>query len=82
MQPAVLWVAAVHASAGFDRELPVRQMDRLIEVFSDRALLTVRNSDRRLCADGGYPMILRDEELRVLVEQALAAAGPHMAETC
>ncbi|WP_406511437.1 HEAT repeat domain-containing protein [Streptomyces sp. NBC_00161] len=34
----VLWVAAVHASAELDRELPVRQVDRLIEVFSDLAL--------------------------------------------
>ncbi|MBC3839193.1 hypothetical protein GXW82_00240 [Streptacidiphilus sp. 4-A2] len=34
----VLWVAAVHASAGLDRELPVRQLDRLIEVFSGLAL--------------------------------------------
>ncbi|MEV0536345.1 hypothetical protein [Kitasatospora sp. NPDC050463] len=36
------------------------------------ALLTVRQSDRRLCADGGYPMIVRDKELRALVDQALA----------
>ncbi|WP_406179802.1 hypothetical protein [Streptomyces sp. NBC_01006] len=34
----VLWVAAVHASAELDRELPVRRIDRLIEVFSDLAL--------------------------------------------
>ncbi|MET8628659.1 hypothetical protein ABZW30_33780 [Kitasatospora sp. NPDC004669] len=34
----VMWVAAVHASAEFDPDLPVRQMDRLIEVFSDIAL--------------------------------------------
>ncbi|MFB8407414.1 hypothetical protein [Streptomyces sp. NPDC055912] len=34
----VLWVAAVHASAGLDRDLPVRHMDRLIAVFSDPAL--------------------------------------------
>lgn len=37
------------------------------------ALLTVRQSDRRLCADAGYPMIVRDKELRALVDQALAA---------
>ncbi|MFE7492729.1 hypothetical protein [Kitasatospora sp. NPDC057541] len=36
------------------------------------ALLTVRQSDRRLCTDGGYPMIVRDKELRALVDQALA----------
>ncbi|WP_406210455.1 hypothetical protein OH807_40735 [Kitasatospora sp. NBC_01560] len=36
------------------------------------ALLTVRQSDRRLWADGGYPMIVRDKELRALVDQALA----------
>ncbi|MDH6130287.1 HEAT repeat domain-containing protein [Kitasatospora sp. GP82] len=46
------------------------------------ALLTVRQSDRRLSTDGGYPMILRDEELRGLVEQALACAGPRSGETC
>jgi len=46
------------------------------------ALLTVRQSDRRLSTDGGYPMILRDEELRALVEQALAGAGPRSGETC
>ncbi|MFJ4185220.1 hypothetical protein [Kitasatospora sp. NPDC089509] len=34
----VMWVAAVHASAEFDRDLPVRQLDRLIDVFSDPAL--------------------------------------------
>ncbi|WP_042406689.1 hypothetical protein [Streptacidiphilus carbonis] len=34
----VLWVAAVHASAVLDRDLPVRQVDRLIEVFSDHVL--------------------------------------------
>ncbi|WBP92092.1 hypothetical protein [Kitasatospora cathayae] len=34
----VLWVAAVHAGAELDRDLPVRRMDRLIEVFSDPAL--------------------------------------------
>ncbi|MFI5532191.1 hypothetical protein ACIA8O_27025 [Kitasatospora sp. NPDC051853] len=34
----VLWVAAVHASAGLDREPAVRQVDRLVEVFSDPAL--------------------------------------------
>ncbi|MFE6814652.1 hypothetical protein [Streptomyces sp. NPDC057677] len=34
----VLWVAAVHASAALDRDLPVRHMDRLIAVFSDPAL--------------------------------------------
>jgi len=45
------------------------------------ALLTVRQSDRRLSADGGYPMILRDEELRGLVDQALAGAGPRSGET-
>ncbi|MET8628660.1 hypothetical protein ABZW30_33785 [Kitasatospora sp. NPDC004669] len=36
------------------------------------ALLTVRQSERRLCVDGGYPMIVRDGELRALVDQALA----------
>ncbi|PKT68648.1 hypothetical protein CW362_33965 [Streptomyces populi] len=36
------------------------------------ALLTVRRSDRRLSAEGGYPMVLQDQELRALVEQALA----------
>ncbi|KAB1990216.1 hypothetical protein [Streptomyces triticiradicis] len=36
------------------------------------ALLTVRRSDRRLSAEGGYPMILQDQELRALIEQALA----------
>ncbi|MFE5485366.1 hypothetical protein [Streptomyces sp. NPDC056527] len=39
------------------------------------ALLTVRQSERRLSAEGGYPMILRDQELRGLVEEALACAG-------
>ncbi|MFF5922337.1 hypothetical protein ACFY8C_28980 [Streptomyces flavochromogenes] len=34
----VLWVAAVHASAELDRDLPLRHMDRLIEVFSDLVL--------------------------------------------
>ncbi|MFI9103162.1 hypothetical protein ACIGXA_21835 [Streptomyces fildesensis] len=34
----VLWLAAVDASAGYDRDLPVRQMERLLEVFSDLAL--------------------------------------------
>ncbi|MCX5231776.1 HEAT repeat domain-containing protein [Streptomyces sp. NBC_00233] len=34
----VLWVAAVHASAGLDRDLPLRHVDRLIEVLSDLAL--------------------------------------------
>ncbi|MFJ9948212.1 hypothetical protein [Kitasatospora sp. NPDC091207] len=40
------------------------------------ALLTVRQSDRRLCADGGYPMIVRDRELRALVDRALAGGEP------
>ncbi|MFE7561971.1 hypothetical protein [Kitasatospora sp. NPDC057500] len=40
------------------------------------ALVTVRQSDRRLCTDGGYPMIVRDRELRALVDQALAAGAP------
>ena len=44
------------------------------------ALLTVRQSDRRLSTDGGYPMILQDEELRALVDQALACAGPRSGE--
>ncbi len=35
----VLWVAAVYASADLDRELPVRRLDRLVEVFSDLAVL-------------------------------------------
>ncbi|MEV4556189.1 hypothetical protein AB0K51_04215 [Kitasatospora sp. NPDC049285] len=34
----VLWVAAVHASAEFDRDVPVRQLDRLVEVLGDRTL--------------------------------------------
>ncbi|MEV7372767.1 HEAT repeat domain-containing protein [Streptomyces sp. NPDC090301] len=34
----VLWLAAVHASAGLDRDLPLRRVDRLIEVLSDLAL--------------------------------------------
>lgn len=46
------------------------------------ALLTIRQSDRRLSTDGGYPMILHDEELRGLVEQTLACAGPRSGETC
>ncbi|MDH6109482.1 hypothetical protein P3T36_000253 [Kitasatospora sp. MAP12-15] len=45
------------------------------------ALLRVRQSERRLSADGGYPRILRDEELRGLVEQALACAGPRSGST-
>ncbi|MFE5584062.1 hypothetical protein [Kitasatospora sp. NPDC056531] len=40
------------------------------------ALLTVQRSDRRLGAEGGYPMIDHDRELRALVEQALAGQGP------
>ncbi|SOB88456.1 HEAT repeat domain-containing protein [Streptomyces sp. 1331.2] len=40
------------------------------------ALLTIRQSDRRLSADGGYPMVLHDQELRALVDQALAAEAP------
>ncbi len=40
------------------------------------ALLTIRQSDRRLSVEGGYPMVLQDQELRALVDQALAAAGP------
>lgn len=31
----VLWVAAVYAAAGLDRDLPLRQLERLIEVFCD-----------------------------------------------
>ncbi|MEU9305609.1 hypothetical protein [Streptomyces sp. NPDC048269] len=46
------------------------------------ALLTVRQSERRLSADGGYPMVLCDRELRGLIERALACAGPHPGETC
>ncbi|GAA2280253.1 hypothetical protein GCM10010430_77800 [Kitasatospora cystarginea] len=46
------------------------------------ALLAVRQSERRLSAEGGYPMILRDKELRDLVEHALACAGPCSGETC
>ncbi|MFC8827665.1 HEAT repeat domain-containing protein [Streptomyces sp. NPDC057137] len=34
----VLWVAALDASAALEPELTVRQMDRLVEVFSDLAL--------------------------------------------
>ncbi|MFF1874808.1 hypothetical protein [Kitasatospora herbaricolor] len=34
----VLWVAAVYASAGLDRELAVRHLDRLVEVFADLAV--------------------------------------------
>ncbi|MEV7024118.1 hypothetical protein [Kitasatospora sp. NPDC093558] len=40
------------------------------------ALLTIRRSDGRLCGDGGYPMILRDQELRALIDLALAGAQP------
>ncbi|MFE2553095.1 hypothetical protein ACFXGI_31790 [Streptomyces sp. NPDC059355] len=40
------------------------------------ALLVVRRSERRLSADGGYPMILHDAELRGLIEKAIACAGP------
>lgn len=39
------------------------------------ALLAVRQSERRLSAEGGYPMVLRDEELRGLIGEALALAG-------
>ena len=46
------------------------------------ALLAVRQSDRRLSTEGGYPMILQDQELRGLVEQALACADPRSGETC
>ncbi|WP_327387897.1 HEAT repeat domain-containing protein [Streptomyces sp. NBC_01207] len=34
----VLWVAAVYASANLDQDLPVRQLDRLVDVFSDLAV--------------------------------------------
>ncbi|MFD5415051.1 hypothetical protein [Streptomyces nojiriensis] len=34
----VLWVAAVYASATLDQDLPVRQLDRLVDVFSDLAV--------------------------------------------
>ncbi|MER6775964.1 MULTISPECIES: HEAT repeat domain-containing protein [unclassified Streptomyces] len=40
------------------------------------ALLAVRQSDRRLSAEGGYPMVLRDQELRGLIEEAMACAAP------
>ncbi|MFI8262419.1 MULTISPECIES: hypothetical protein [unclassified Streptomyces] len=40
------------------------------------ALLVVRQSERRLSAEGGYPMVLRDQELRGLIERAIACAGP------
>ncbi|MCC0093623.1 HEAT repeat domain-containing protein [Streptomyces flavotricini] len=39
------------------------------------ALLAVRHSDRRLSAEGGYPMVLRDQELRGLIEEAMACAA-------
>jgi hypothetical protein len=45
------------------------------------ALLEVRQSDRRLSAEGGYPVILQDQELRGLVEQALACERPRSDET-
>ncbi|MFD7731930.1 hypothetical protein ACFV6F_16270 [Kitasatospora phosalacinea] len=34
----VLWVAAVHVAAALDRDLAVRELDRLVAVFSDPAL--------------------------------------------
>ncbi|MEV7372766.1 hypothetical protein AB0O51_18025 [Streptomyces sp. NPDC090301] len=38
------------------------------------ALLTVRQSERRLCVEWSYPRILQDRELRGLVEEALGCA--------
>ncbi|MGW3044479.1 hypothetical protein ACWC9T_31550 [Kitasatospora sp. NPDC001159] len=55
----------------------LRALIRMGEISPEirAALLTIRQSDRRLCAEGGYPMIVRDKELRALVDQALAGNG-------
>ncbi|MEU9179868.1 hypothetical protein AB0C90_23980 [Streptomyces sp. NPDC048550] len=45
------------------------------------ALLAVRQSERRLSTDGGYPMILQDAELRGLIEEAIACADAGPGET-
>ncbi|MFF1342244.1 hypothetical protein ACFVYT_30900 [Streptomyces sp. NPDC058290] len=45
------------------------------------ALLAVRQSERRLSTDGGYPMILQDAELRGLIEGAIACADAGPRET-
>ncbi|MFJ1709874.1 HEAT repeat domain-containing protein [Kitasatospora sp. NPDC088346] len=83
LEEFVLPIADGGDGFGFFREA-IQALIRMGEI-SPRiraALLTVRQSDRRLSSDGGYPMILHDKELRALVEQALACASPHSGETC
>lgn len=46
------------------------------------ALLTVRESERRLSQHDGYEAILQDEELRRLIEQVLACTHASPSETC
>ncbi|MFI1441865.1 hypothetical protein [Streptomyces fructofermentans] len=79
LEEFVLPIADGGDGFGFFREaLPALvRMDGISPAIR-AALTVVRDSERRLSADGGYPMVLQDEELRGLVEQALACAdhGP------
>ncbi|WP_328624005.1 HEAT repeat domain-containing protein [Streptomyces sp. NBC_00353] len=83
LEEFVLPIAEDGDGFGFFREA-LQALIRMGEISPAirAALLTIRQSDRRLSTDGGYPMILHDEELRGLVEQTLACAGPRSGETC
>ncbi|MGF1427013.1 hypothetical protein [Kitasatospora sp. LaBMicrA B282] len=59
---------ALHALIGMGEPGPVIR----------RALLTVRQSDRRLSTESGYPMILQDQELRALIDRALGPDPDHL----
>ncbi|MFJ3877054.1 hypothetical protein ACIPW5_06300 [Streptomyces sp. NPDC090077] len=76
LEEFVLPVADGDDGYGFFRDA-LRTLIRMGELSPAvrEALLAVRRSQRRLSAEGGYPMVLRDEELRGLIEEALACDG-------
>ncbi|MFD9029660.1 HEAT repeat domain-containing protein [Streptomyces sp. NPDC059567] len=82
LEEFVLPIAEGGDSFGSFREA-LRTLIRMGEISPaiHAALLTVRQSERRLSAEGGYPMILHDQELRGLVEEAIACAGAYSGES-
>ncbi|MFC1405640.1 MULTISPECIES: hypothetical protein [Streptacidiphilus] len=88
LEEFVLPIADGGGAFGFIRDA-LRALIRMGELSPAirAALMTAQQTDRRLTInrvsplDGGYPMVLQDQELRGLVEQALACTTPRSGET-
>ncbi|ROR35882.1 hypothetical protein EDD39_7548 [Kitasatospora cineracea] len=83
LEEFVVPVATGGDSYGFFRDT-LQALVRMGEITPAirAALLTIHQLDRRLSTEGGYPAILRDDELRGLIELALACGDTDSRETC